>query len=166
MKALRGPGFLILLVVSALAGAALVWKLTSKPASPPLTDEALSLARAKWKAAGLSDYHMTITVTSRERNRHEIEVRGGQVHQMKTDGLPAPERVWKFWSVDGMLTVLEEELANRRSPQAALGVNDPADVFLDAAFDEKTGVPIHYLRQVSGRPKLTMEWQISGFSSP
>ena len=106
---------------------------------------------------------MQVFVHGKEEHRHEIEVRDGRVARMRTDGLDAPERVWNYWSVNGIFTVLEEEMANAKSPQTAFGVNDPEDVFMDASFDPVTGVPLHYLRQVSGRSQGTVEWDIRNF---
>ncbi len=106
---------------------------------------------------------MKVVVLGTEKHVHEVEVQSGKVVRMRTDGLDAPERVWAYWSVDGMFNVLEEELANAHSPQRVFGVNDPEDVFEDASFDAITGVPTRYLRQVSGIRRSAMEWEIRDF---
>jgi hypothetical protein len=161
MKA-YGARFWFLLAGSALLGAFLVWQLTGPRSSPPLTETSLASARALWSRAALSDYAMTVLIRGKEPHRHEIEVHAGTVTQMLTDGAPAPERVRKYWSMEAIFQVLEEDLANARRPQAAFGVDDPRSVFLDATFDGVTGIPLRYLRQVSGRP-LTVEWEIRDF---
>jgi hypothetical protein len=159
----RGPAFFWLLAVSAAVGALTVWQFTGRTRSPRLNSEVLSAARARWIQSGIQNYSMTVAVLGKETHRHEIEVRGGKVTRMLTDGVEAPERVWNFWSVDGIFTVLEEEIANAKAPQGPFGTFDPKDVFLDASFNSSTGVPIHYLRQVSGRSPMTLEWEIRDF---
>ena len=106
---------------------------------------------------------MKVVVLGQEKHSHEIEVKDGKVARMRTDGLDAPERVWNYWSVEGMFLVLEEELANAHAPQRVFGVNDPEDVFEDASFDAMTGVPTRYLRQISGLGRSAMEWEIRDF---
>lgn len=152
----------VLGIVSALLGALLVWQFTSRRPSPPLTEASLAQARARWAENQIANYAMIVQVSGKQPHRHEIQVREGAVAAMITDGSPAPDRVWKYWSVEGLLQFLEEDLANQRAPQAAYGVDDPKSVFLDASFDPKTGVPVRYLRQVGGRP-LTVEWDIVEF---
>ncbi len=160
---MRGGGLLWLGLVSAALGALAVWHFTGKPRSPRLTTAALISAKSLWAQAGLRDYSMNITVGGRENARHQIVVANGKVSQMQTDSIEAPKRVWDFWTVDGLFTVLEEEVVNAQSPQRAFGVTDPKDVFLDASFDPVTGVPLHYLRQISGRSQATLEWKIKLF---
>ncbi len=159
----RTPGLFWLVTVSAILGALAVWNFTGRARSPRLTHEVLATAKTKWHAAGIRDYSMTVVVKAREDAQHEVEVRGGKVSRMLTDSVEAPERVWDAWSVDGLLFVLEEEMANAQRPEGPFGVTNPADVFLDATFDGANGLPLHYLRQVSGNSKGSLEWEIRDF---
>jgi len=162
-KSRRNPGLLWLVTVSAVLGALAVWNFTGRPRSPRLTAETLAAAKSRWHSVGIRDYAMTIAVKGREENRHEIEVHGGKVSRMMTDSVEAPDRVWDSWSVDGLLFVLEEELSNAQNPQGPFGVASSADVFQDATFDGTNGIPLHYLRQVSGNSKGTLEWEVRDF---
>jgi hypothetical protein len=127
-----------------------------------LTADRLAEARARWAAAGISDYRMVVVVSGVQEGRHEIEVRRGEVTRMETGGVPVREEVREFWSVEGMFRFLQTELANLAAPDRAYGTADPGAVVLRAHFDPGTGVPLGFLRHVTGKA-MTIEWAVSEF---
>ena len=128
----------------------------------PLTAERIQTARALWERNGPADYRMDVRIGGGQEGEHHIEVRGGKVVSMETGGAPAPQHVWKFWSVEGMFTFLETELANSKRPQEAYGVPDASDVVLRAAFDPRTGLPRRFFRSVAGK-SLEIDWEVRHF---
>ena len=147
-------------VVAGLVGT--LW-FTRQP-TEPLTRPGLSEARALWERAGPSDYVLELEVGGREDALHRVEVVDGQVVAMTTGGNPAPERVWSFWSVEGMFDSLATELGHAEEPQAAYGVRGQGSVRLRAAFDPELGLPRRFLRHVEGRP-LDIDWTVRVFEA-
>lgn len=136
----------------------IAWALYFRERLPVLTPQIYSAAKSQWEARGPKDYELDVEVSGVQAGHYRIQVKDRNVVQMKEDGIDVPERVWAYWSVDGMFRFLEEELASKKRPSAAYGVSDPDSVYLQADFDEKLGYPKRFLRQVFGR-KLTIEWR-------
>lgn len=118
-------------------------------------EEDLARARSRWESTGPASYGMEIEVRGARRAHHEIEVRGGTVTAMTTDGEPVPERVWEAWSVEALFGILADELRHARDRTAR---GEPAPLLL-AAFDGKTGAPVSFLRHEQGAT-LAQEWEI------
>jgi hypothetical protein len=133
-----------------------VYLLTHKGIGEPLTAERLAAARALWARNGPKYYVLDIDVRDAH---HHVEVKDGKVVSMTTDGRKAEERLWKYWSVEGMFQSLSEELSNLQHPEAPFGVKDPGEVTLRAAFDAKTGYPARFLRYVQGQMR-SVEWTV------
>lgn len=129
----------------------------------PLTRANLSEARAKWTAAAIRNYSMDITITGVQQGNDHVDVENGKVVRMTTDEEPTPQTAWEYWSIEGMFGFLEEELVQADTPTQAFQIDDKSKVYLSVFYNQKTGVPEKYLRQVFGR-KLTIEWQITNFN--
>ena len=134
---------------------------TREPTAP-LTETALEEARALWRRSGPSDYLLELEVGGREDAVHRVEVVGGEVVTMTTGGQPAPERVWSFWTVEGMFESLRTELGHAADPSAAYGVKGQGAVRLRAGFDPEVGLPRRFVRHVEGRP-LDIDWSVRIF---
>jgi len=119
-------------------------------------EQDLAQARARWKADGPASYTMEIDLRGVRRAHHVVEVRDGKVVSMTTDGEPVPERVWPAWSVEGLFTILDEELSYAKE-RAANGEQAPT---LLAAFDPKTGAPMSFLRHEQGATR-GLEWVVT-----
>ncbi len=129
----------------------------------PLTAERLEEARAQWAAAGPPAYVLELELAGAVRDRRRIEVRGGAVVGMTTDGVEVPRQAWEYWTVDGLFAFLETELGNARSPQRAYGVTDPKQVVLRARFDPELGYPEFFLRHVMGGTGRDTSWTVVAF---
>jgi hypothetical protein len=144
--------FLVGLV--AILTAPVVYVLTLREPGEPLTPERLAAARALWQEKGPKSYVIDVDVRDAH---HRVEVRGGKVVSMTTDGKEAEQRLHGYWTVEGMFQSLSEELSNLRRPEGPFGVSDPAEVTLRAAFDGRFGYPARFLRHVRNQTK-SVEW--------
>jgi hypothetical protein len=149
------------IVVILVAGLALWLRFGKKPLQP-LTPEALDQAMALWKAHEVQDYDVEIEVAGVQSGRHVLQVRGGKVTNMTTNGIADPLRAGEYWTVAGMFRTLDEELALAQKPVVAFGVTDPQSVYLAAYFDPALGYPRYYLRQIFGK-NLTVDWEVKAF---
>lgn len=153
----------ILAMAIALVGGLLVGLLVLRAnAAPELTSERLAAARARWEAEGPSSYTLVLQMRGAVQDRRTIEVRDGQVVDMKTGGRPAREGSWSYWSVDGLFDFLDTELRNAAHPPPELGIDDPSQIVLRARFDRRWGYPAYFLRHLLGRQQST-EWEVVDF---
>ncbi len=140
----------------AVATVPVVYVLTRPSTGEPLTPERLAKARALWAEKGPKDYTLEVEVRDA---CHRIEVRGGRVVSMTTDGNPVRRGAEEYWSVEGMFRFLSDELSNLKRTEAAYGVADPGAVTLRAAFDARNGLPVRFLRHVRGQTR-SLEWTV------
>lgn len=147
----------------ALVAAGITLWLLYRGEGDPLTREGLAEARARWKSAGVTDYDIEIEVSGGQQATHVLSVRGGKVTRMTTNGVAPPERIWPVWTVEGMFDTLETELRNAAAPKVPYGVDDPADVVLEVAFDQRYGFPRRFFRHVLGSPHGGIEWNVTRF---
>ncbi|MDX1502807.1 MAG: DUF6174 domain-containing protein [Thermoanaerobaculia bacterium] len=126
-----------------------------------LDAEALREARARWQREGLTDYALEIETSGATQAAHRIEVRGGQVVSMTTNGREATRSAWEYWSVEGLFLFLDTEIANAADPRRAFGV-EPGQVVLRVRFEERWGYPEFFLRHVMGRGR-GVEWRVVVF---
>lgn len=126
---------------------------------PTLTAETLEAARQKWAQAGPANYDLELKIAGRQPGVVEVQVRDGQVTQMKRDGVePAERRTWAYWSVPAQFDTLEEELNNVH--KAASGYEGAR---LEAQFDPHYGYPARYRRIVTSND-LSMSWEVTRFA--
>lgn len=143
-------------------GGGLLWSLRS-PAEP-LDAERLAAARELWRRHGPSDYAIELELSGALSDRRRIVVRDGEVVEMTTSGVRVPRPTWSYWTVEGMLGFLEDELDNRSRPERAYGVSDPEAVVLNASFHPELGYPTHFLRHVMGKGR-GVEWRVVAFEA-
>ncbi len=116
----------------------------------------IAAAKAKWEKAGLKDYNLDWS-TSGERNaRYRVFVRGGEVKAIYTVRPDGREIVSKpgqprFYSVEGLFTTIEDEIAQLDQPRP---FNQPKGSAYVLKFDPdpELGYPRAYQRDVLGSP--------------
>ena len=84
-----------------------------------------------------------------QNGRFEVAVRGGQVVELKRNGLVILSTTGQDYSMDGLFHMLEQELGLAERP-TTLGAPEGYSVYLNARFDEMTGRLIRYRRIVGG----------------
>jgi len=149
----RGRKIFLVGVIAALS-VPVVYVITHRGTGDPLTPERLAAARALWKERGPKSYVLDVDVRDAH---HHVEVKDGKVVSMTTDGRKAEERLYGYWTVEGMFQSLSEELSNLQRPEAAFGVSDTDDVIMRARFDPRYGYPSRFLRYVLGQNR-SVEW--------
>ncbi len=128
----------------------------------PLTPEGLAAARQRWSAKGLGSYLLEIETRGPAGARQVVEVRDGEVVRMTTGGVEATREAWHFWTVEGLFSFLDTELANAADAERTYGA--PAgSVVLKARFDPEWGFPARFLRHVLGQ-RDSVEWQVLRFA--
>ncbi len=143
----------------ALLIAVLLWVFSTRRTLPPLTQERLKGAEMLWSHQGPKHYSMEVDISGVQHGHHHIEVDQGIVVSMTTDGNEVPKSAWEYWNVEGMFRFLAEELVQASHPQGGFGGADPDKIYLSANFDETSGFPKEYLRQVFGAPS-TIHWTV------
>jgi hypothetical protein len=122
--------------------------------TPLLTAETLAAARARWEAAPLRDYDLTISKVLDVRAPEIIhtEVRGGKATQLDVDGSTVSLR--DSYTVPGLFDVLGEELAIASSKNPLPG--QPHGAILRARFVDGLGFPVVLKRIASNRQSYTI----------
>ena len=131
-------------------------------AAPELEAKDLAAAQQRWTENGPASYQITLQMGGALSDTRRIVVRGHQVVEMTINDRPASESSWSFWSVDGMLKFLADEIRNKENPIPGMGVSDPRQIILRARFDPDLGYPIYFLRHLLGRQQGT-EWEVVAF---
>src|SRR5881628_1187388 len=117
----------------------------------PLTADVLTQAENKWRSHRPESYRMVIEMSGDrvQNGRFEVAVRGGQVVELKRNGLVILSTTGQDYSMDGLFHMLEQELGLAERP-TTLGAPEGYSVYLNARFDEMTGRLIRYRRIVGG----------------
>ena len=149
----------------ALAGGLLLGLLVLRASAPAeLTQPQLDEARRHWEAHGPTSYRLTVQMGGALTDRRQIEVEEGTVVRMTINDSPGSAGSLQYWSVDGMLDFLQAELRNAEDPPRSLGVTDPDQIVLRAAFDSQLGYPTHFFRHLLGRQQST-SWKVVEFQA-
>jgi Family of unknown function (DUF6174) len=151
--------FLGLGIVLGLAAALFLFRSSNKP----VTRELLSEARARWEKQGLQDYDLEVQVSGRQGATYEVHVQHGEVTEALRNGAPLrQQRTFRTWSVPGMFDTMETDVdslefadANPQNPQRI-------QLTLRAHFDDKTGLPLTYLRSEWGTHH-DVTWKVTRF---
>ena len=154
---------LVPFLIGGLLGAAVLLYLLRTPGEE-LTPAGLEAARQLWNRHGLRHYRMIVDIEGSQHGLHEITVRNGKAVSMTTEGASVPEAVRDYWTVEGMLRFLEEELMAREDPERVHGVTDPEQIVLRVQFDRDRGYPRRFLRHVLGRGGA-IRWEIRSFEA-
>jgi hypothetical protein len=154
--------FLAATIVLLLAG--IVWLVrTLLPGIPQINADDLAAAAAKFRAAAVRDYDLTIVLSGRKSEEIKTTVRNGRAVSVTRNGLPLKdERTRQPWTVEGLFDTIETDFDNAARPEAAFGSAD-VRVVLRAEFDEKYGIPRRYLQQVYGRLD-DLSWTVTEFT--
>jgi hypothetical protein len=131
-------------------------------AAPELETADLAAAQQRWNENGPASYRITLQMGGALSDTRSIMVRDHQVVEMTINDRPATESSWSFWSVEGMLKFLAEEIRNKENPIPGMGVSDSRQIILRARFDPDLGYPIYFLRHLLGRQQGT-EWEVVEF---
>jgi hypothetical protein len=109
-------------------------------------------AQQQWQGHALNDYVIVTHVTGLQAATYQVDVRQGEVVEASRDDQPlADVRTWGTWSVPGMFTTIERDLANKS-----------ADLHLRAEFDSQWGFPRRYLR-LDWRSGYEVTWNVTLF---
>ncbi len=102
----------------------------------PLNAEVLSQAENKWRSHRPESYRIVIEMSGDrvQDGRFEVAVRGGQVVELKRNGLVIRSTAGQDYSMDGLFHVLEQELGLAERP-VTLGAPEGYSVYLSARFD-------------------------------
>jgi hypothetical protein len=130
---------------------------------PALTKADYQAAVERWQTKRPKDYNCDIEVYGNRPGAIHVEVRAGEVVRMTRDGVePRQRRTWDYWSVDGQLETIGEELAMAADPEHAFGGGATAPPILSARFHPELGYPEIYRRIVPGTQQ-DVTWKITRF---
>ena len=110
-----------------------------------LTRERLEAARQLWRAAGIKNYDVTVTVTGNTSGVYDLKVRDGEVKEARQNGQPFEGAQRAYWTIDSIFdVVLVDDLANdarEGSPTSRTRVR----------FDPTDGHPVRYVRSAQNQ---------------
>jgi hypothetical protein len=148
-------GQLLIAVVVIIVVVALVLVIRSRRL-PRLTRDAFDAAKAKWDAARLDSYELTVRVTGMQPGIYEVSVENGTAKSATFDGrdLTRP-RTFGTWSVPGMFDTLARDLeTNERHDYLMLG----------AEFHPDFGIPMSYERiELRTGAHDALQWNVTRF---
>jgi hypothetical protein len=154
----------LILPTVVLLAAGLVWLIkTLLPGLPQISAADLAAAQARWQAAEVRDYDLTVVLAGRKSEEIKTTVRGGEPTAVTRNGLPLKdERTMRPWTVPGLLETIETDLDNAAHPAEKFGSAD-VRVVLRAEFDPTYGFPRRYLQQIYGRLD-DLSWTVTEFT--
>jgi len=117
----------------------------------PLTGAAIDAAEARWRANPLAAYRMHLEISGDliQEGEFVIEVRDGEVASVTGNGETITTRD-DFYTVDGLFTMLRQELEMATQPHLFWQPPKDARIYQRAHFDAQTGYCRRYLRSVTG----------------
>lgn len=121
------------------------------------TAESVAAAEAKWRAAAVRDYNLEWANSGLGTGHYRVFVRGGEVKGIYSVLAGGREVVAKpgmprMYSVDGLFTVIKDEIAQRGMP-TPFGQPKGTTAILKFTPDPALGYPKDYRRDVLGTPK-------------
>ncbi len=132
---------------------------------PPLTKADYQAAVDRWESKGPKDYDSDIEIQGNRPGVVHIEVRGGEVVRMTRDGAtPGQRRTWDYWTIEGQLETIGQELEMASDPKTAFGGGATARPLLNARFHPELGYPEVYRRSVPGTQQ-DMAWTVMRFEA-
>ena len=121
-------------------------------------------AVARWEKLGPADYDLDLELGGKRPGPIHVEVRNGEVTHMTRDGVePRQRRTWDYWSVNGQLETIGQELEMAKEPRKSFGAPGAAEVVMWAEFDPHYGYPRRYDRVVLGAD-IEVHWQVVKFT--
>ncbi len=129
----------------------------------PVTRDRLTKARELWLKNESQNYDLEVTVSGRQGATYEVRVRDGKVTEALRNHVPLKqERTFRTWSGPGMFDTMETDVDTLEF--ALANPNDPKRTMLTlrAHFDDKTGLPMTYLRSQWGT-NMDVSWKVTRF---
>lgn len=119
-----------------------------------VTSRSIARARRLWEQAKIHDYNLEWTTSGARNNRYRVYVRNDEVRSVRMvqpDGSEVEGRSAqpRFFGVDGLFQVLEEELEQAQA-ENPFGQRKGTRVVLRFRPDPKLGYPRSYRRDVLG----------------
>jgi len=148
-------------------GATLAIVIAQRDAVPELTPAMLRAAMTRWEERHPAHYRAEITVRGQRPSQLQIEVRNGQPVTFTLNGqTPKNTATAEFWTLENLLTVVDEELDAARDPTKRgphFNIPPKAQVDQRAAFDPDYGYPRRY-RRTSRDANLELDWTVEKFT--
>jgi hypothetical protein len=159
-RASRRRGIVIFIVILVIVGAVggLLWM---RDGTPLLDSDILAAHHEHWIADPLDDYDIVLVVhiDGQDEERHELEVRGGDVVSQQRDGNPVPEPK-SAYTIPGLFGILEREIEMAKEFEA-LG-----NTTLRARFHEKPVMPVVFKRLTSRQGATSVVIRVDSLSVP
>ena len=111
--------------------------------SRQLKPEQVEDARALWKHNGPRNYDLKWTQQGSVPGTFYVKVRGGKVVSVTRNGEPLETRLYPYWDVPALFTIIDRFLEEDAKP------NHPR-TFTTATFDPHDGHVIRFYRRVLG----------------
>lgn len=127
---------------------------------PRIDEQGFAAARQRWEAEGPRDYDLKLELTGNQAGRIVVQVREGRPQRVdRQPGTAPPERTWDYWTVAGLLEVIEGELAC-----AETAAKDPkaAPIVVRGEFDPRYGYPARFRRTTLGGG-AEIGWRVLAF---
>jgi hypothetical protein len=127
---------------------------------PRIDAQSLDAARARWQAEQPKDYDLKLELTGNQTGRLVVQVREGRPQQVERQpGRSPPQRTWDYWTVPGLLEVVEGELDC--AADAAKDPNAPP-IVVRGEFDPRYGYPARFRRTSLGGG-AQIGWRVLSF---
>jgi hypothetical protein len=152
------------IVVGAIAGLMVFALTTGRRPPPPMARSDFEAAVQRWHAHRPRDYTMTIELSGRQSGTMAVVVKNGETISVQRNGVPTPERTWKYWTVDGLFDNIRLDLEGLDQPERAFGVGDVSQLVQQAEFDTELGYPRRYRRAVQTTGDA-IEWEVIHFEA-
>jgi hypothetical protein len=153
---------LVLGAVVGLPGTMLVLALLHSGDLPQMKPADFRAAQRRWSEHGPADYDLDIEAGMGLKGRIHVEVRGRAAETMTFDGKPSQPRLWDYWTVPGLLEIIQADLERNEAAAQHPGGPEPAPLFLQAEFDPEYGLPTFY-RRTELASRESGQWRVIGF---
>jgi len=131
----------------AILAVTVLMALAKRERLPEITLEVLDAEVNCWAANGPRNYDLDIEQTGVNPGTFHVEVRGGEVTEMKRDGRPTRQHLWDDWSVPGLFSVIRRDVdACMPELNAKAGNPDGPPIVPRGTFDPHDGHPTQYHR--------------------
>ncbi|MDX1962234.1 MAG: DUF6174 domain-containing protein [Pirellulales bacterium] len=162
--------FWALILVCGVAGALFTGWMLRPPRLPELTRAQLNQARQLWETRNPAAYTLELTVTGTQAGEYQTRVAGGKPVSVTRNGQELRRHTWEYWTVGGLLRVIDDELSAFAPPavppphNADKDLDQPAaNIVMRATFDPQWGFPAQYQRTdwSTGRE---IQWRVTKFA--
>lgn len=150
-------------VLAGLASIFLFLAIRGRDPSPEFSRAEFEAAQARWESSGPTSYDLAVEVVGPQPAEYRVVVREGEVQSATIDGRPLKQRrTLDTWSVPGMFTTMERDVANRELVATGRARPDTPRLTLRADFHPKYGYPQRY-RRIEWGTGRDMVWQVREF---